>query len=449
MIPFTVKKYLEKYALTSWKIEAAELNQITSVIVVPAISEFKNIKKLLDSLSINDNKYFPSTLILFVINNSSSSPIEVKEDNNKSLDLLSRIIKRFDQTKDEVTGKIIASGLRIGLVDAASPGYELPEKDAGVGLARKIGMDLALTIFDYKSEKKKILVCLDADCTVKHNYLTEIIDNFNSNKISAAVVGYSHFTNCTDENAEAIVCYEIFLRYYDLGLLFANSPFAFPTIGSTMVCDYEGYVNVEGMNKRKAAEDFYFLEKLAKNYSIEKIRSTTVYPSSRGSWRVPFGTGQRVNRFLSKKQNEYLLYDPKTFMILKEWMGVFMSDSILTEDLLLASAKEIDLRLNEFLVQQKFQEDWKKILANSKTIEQINRQKKNWFDGFRTLKLIHYLRDTDYPLMNMFDAIDKLFEMMETSSSYDLTKLYVKRKDHSIPAIDIQMEYLTLLRNYF
>lgn len=449
MIPFSVKKYLDKYSLTSWKIEAAELNQITSVVVVPAISEFRNIKKLLVSLSVNDNKYFPSTLILFVINNSSSSPIEVKEDNNKSLDLLSRIIKRFDQTKDEVTGKIIASGLRIGLVDAASPGNELPEKDAGVGLARKIGMDLALTIFDYKSEKKKILICLDADCTVENNYLTEISNNFNSKNISVAVVNYSHSTAGKNGNTEAIVCYEIFLRYYDLGLLFANTPFAFPTIGSTMACDYESYINVEGMNKRKAAEDFYFLEKLAKNYSIEKIRNTTVYPSSRSSWRVPFGTGQRVNRFLSKKQNEYLLYDPKTFMILKEWIKVFISDKIPTEDLLLASAKEIDFRLYEFLTQQKFQEDWKKILANSKTIEQINRQKKNWFDGFRTLKLIHYLRDSDYPLMNMFDAIDKLFEMIETSSSYDLTKLYVERKDHSIPAIDIQLEYLTLLRNYF
>ena len=58
------------------------------------------------------------------------------------------------------------SGLNIGFVDAASAGKELPQKDAGVGLARKIGMDLALLIFDYDPPGKKILVCLDADCTV-------------------------------------------------------------------------------------------------------------------------------------------------------------------------------------------------------------------------------------------------------------------------------------------
>ena len=70
------------------------------------------------------------------------------------------------------------------------------------------------------------------------------------------------------------------------------------------------------------------MEKLAKNYKIEKINSTTVYPSSRSSWRVPFGTGQRVGRFLSNKQNEYLLYDPISFDILKAWLQIFNSEEI-------------------------------------------------------------------------------------------------------------------------
>ena len=449
MIPIEVKKYLGKYSLSSWKIEASSLENLTSVVVVPAICELENIKKLLVSLSNNDNRYFSSTLILFVINNSANSTFDVKEDNQKSLKVLREIMEKVNHSNDKFLERIIASNLRVGLVDASSPGKELPDKDAGVGLARKIGMDLALSVFDYQSKNKKILICLDADCTVENNYLTEIINNFNSKNISAAVVNYSHPIIEDNENSEAIISYEIFLRFYDLGLIFANSPFAFPTIGSTMICDYESYIKVEGMNKRKAAEDFYFLEKLAKNYSIEKIKNTIVYPSSRSSWRVPFGTGQRVNRFLSQKQNEYLLYDPKSFSILKEWLEVFTSDKISSEGLLLESSKEIDLQLYEFLIQQHFHEDWKKILANSKTLEQLNRQKRNWFDGFKTLKLIHYLRDTKYPMINMFDAIDKLFGMMRNPSTEFTTKLSDERKGLSIPPIEIQMEYLTLLRNYF
>ena len=69
-----------------------------------------------------------------------------------------------------------------------------------------------------------------------------------------------------NDETKAIICYEIFLRYYVLGLKFAKSDYAFHTIGSTMLCTPDAYVKVEGMNKRKAAEDFYFLEKLAKIY---------------------------------------------------------------------------------------------------------------------------------------------------------------------------------------
>ncbi len=449
MVLNEVKNYLNKYSLSNWEISAKNLEKIKTVVVVPAISEFENIKKLLLSLSNNDNYYFNSTLILFVINNSVSSEIEVKENNKKSLILLDEIIKKNNHSNDDFIKQIINSKLRIGFIDASSPGKELPVKNAGVGLARKIGMDLALSAFDYESKNKKLLICLDADCTVEKNYLTEIISTFDIKNFSAGVVNYSHQTEYNNGNTEAIICYEIFLRYYDFGLLFANSSFAFPTIGSTMICDYESYIKVEGMNKRKAAEDFYFLEKLAKNFPINKIRSTTVYPSSRGSWRVPFGTGQRVNRFLSQKQNEYLLYDPKSFLILKEWLKVFMSNKISSVDLLLKSAKEINIQLFNFLIQQNFHKDWVKILNNSKTNEQLRRQKINWFDGFRTLKLIHYLRDTEYPLINMFDAIDKLFSMMENSSTEFIKKLFDERNGVSIPPIEIQMKYLTLLRTYF
>ncbi len=46
-------------------------------------------------------------------------------------------------------------------------------KTVELDLARKIGMDLALTKFDYNSSAKSILICTDADCTVDSNYLSD------------------------------------------------------------------------------------------------------------------------------------------------------------------------------------------------------------------------------------------------------------------------------------
>lgn len=185
-------------------------------------------------------------------------------------------------------------------------------------------MDLALTKFDYLSINKNIMICTDADCIVDSDYISEILQEFNRNNFEAAVVNFAHDISGRDEETKAIICYEIFLRYYVLGLSFAKSDYAFHTIGSTMLCTPDAYVKVEGMNKRKAAEDFYFLEKLAKIYPMGEIKSTFVHPSKRSSWRVPFGTGRSVDRYLSNSRDEYLLYDPKSFVILKTWLEVFL-----------------------------------------------------------------------------------------------------------------------------
>ncbi len=444
MIPASVEKYLNDYSMSAWEVEASRLDNISTVVVVPAICEFSNIKNLLSSLAENDKKYFGSTLILFVINNSISSPVEIKDDNKKSIALIREIIKRENPGKDELNEKIIDSGLNIGLTDASTAGRELPEKDAGVGLARKIGMDLALKIFNYNTNKKQIICGLDADCIVEKNYLSEVVENFNNRNLSAAVIKYGHVVKGTGEESKAIICYEIFLRYYELGLKFAGSPFAFHTIGSTIVCDFESYIKAGGMNKRKAAEDFYFLEKLAKNFPVERINSTIVHPSARSSWRVPFGTGQRVSRFLSKAQNEYLLFDPDTFSILKKWLDTFLYGNYFDTGFLISAAESIEKRFADFLRNQKFEEYWQNILKNSKTFNQINKQKVNWFDGFRTMKLIHYLRDNGYPQINMFDALDKFFEMYKCLPETEA--ISVERKNQPVPSFEIQMKYLTLLR---
>ena len=435
-LPLPVNKYLDKYSIPGWEITIDTNNKYENIIVIPAISEYENVKIFLNSLLQNKNSPFSKTLIVFVINNLDSSSEEVKSDNAKTIGYLKEIIDK--NPSDELSEEIISQEISIGYVDAASQGKELPENNGGVGLARKIGMDLSLVYLDFESTNKKLLICTDADCIVQDNYLEEIINQFNNCNLSAAVVNYEHNISGNDENTKAIICYEYYLRYYVLGLKYSCSPYAFHTIGSTMVCDYESYIKVEGMNKRKAAEDFYFLEKLAKSVEVKTISSTTVFPSGRSSWRVPFGTGQRVSRFLSKQRDEYKLYDPESFEILKKWLIGFNKNYELISDYL-AEAEHIHPELYKFLIQQEFDRHFSKILNHANGEKQLNLQKKRWFDGFRTLKLIHHLRDTAFPEINTFDAIDFLFEKMKISCN-------IKRDEGTNPELSDQKEYLILLR---
>jgi len=436
--PELVESYLKRQSTNPWKLEWIEKLGISNIIVVPAIAEFENIEKLLTSLANNKPDYFPSTLVIFVINNNPTNSIEVKESNKKSLELLRSIIREKD-IDNQLIRKVIDSGLNIALIDGSSKGKELKEKYSGVGLARKIGLDLALTVFDYSIEKKKIIIWLDADCKVDKNYINTIVNEFNNKNLFVTTINFSHDISGTNELTKAIIPYEIFLRYYVLGLKYAKSSYAFHTIGSTLAVDHNAYIKVGGMNKKRAAEDFYFLQKVAKNYKIDRITSTTVYPSSRHSWRVPFGTGRSITRFLSNSRNEFQLNNPIVFDVLKEWLILFNDKNIFDTNHLMNEAGKINKELKPFLLQRKFPEHWDRILINTKNSKQFQYQKQNWFDGFKTLKLIHHLRDKLYQEINMFDAVDQLL----IKSGLNLIK---RNNSKNVPPMDVQKEYLYKLR---
>ncbi len=436
--PEIVKSYLNRCNANPWKLEWNVKKGISNVIVIPAIAEFENIEILLTSLLKNNSDNFDSTLIIFVINNARTHSNEIKQSNKKTVYLLRSIIRK-NKTGEQVVTNILESGLNIALIDASSDGNELPAKDGGVGFARKIGLDFALTVFDYSIEGKKILIWLDADCTVSKNYINSIIQEFNNRDIFAATINFEHNISDNTEFTEAIIPYEIFLRYYVLGLKFARSPYAFHTIGSSIVIDHNAYTKAGGMNKKKAAEDFYFLQKVSKNFEVKTITGTAVYPSSRHSWRVPFGTGRSVTRFLQSRKNEYLLINPIAFEVLKKWLALFEIHDIIDNNDLIKQAGEINIELKNFLMQKKFFEQWRNILKNSKSTEQLQYQKRVWFDGFKTLKLIHHLRDHSYHSVNMFDAVDKLL----IKSGEDIIE---RKTKNVIPSLDIQREYLLRLR---
>ena len=161
-----------------------------------------------------------------------------------------------------------------------------------------------------------------------------------------------------------------------------------------------------------AAEDFYLLNKIAKVGRVRSLPGTPLELSSRVSHRVPFGTGRRVQRFLDGEEHEYSLYHPASYEIIRQWLQV-AEGAPGTGEQLLATAERIEPQLQSFLVGQKLAPAWDRMCQQSPTPDALRAQFHEWFDGFRTLKCIHYLRDSIHADVPMFDAIDALLERVE------------------------------------
>lgn len=424
-IPTSIRQYLMRHVRDGRREFIVEsCDGIDQVVVIPVLAEKETLFETLQTLSANEPTELSRTLVICVINNLEEGLADSHDiDNNRqTLALLRSMIHGNlgganppDATMAQQIRCIQSSGLRLACLDASSRGMEMPKKDGGVGLARKLGLDRALSLFDYCSPFRKLLYNLDADTWVEPCYLSAVRRFFEDQKAHAAVVGFSHCSEADPVLSAAICCYEIFLRYYVLGLRFAGSPYAFHTIGSTMVCTPESYAAVHGMNRRKAAEDFYFLNKLAKIGPVAAIGTTTVSASARPSRRVPFGTGQRMIRFLEGRQNEYLLYDPDVFLTLKGWLDIMTGSGRQEAQAVLNAAECIHPLLRSFLELNRFQEVWPRIRKNHREADARVKQFHVWFDGFKTLKLIHYLTEKGFPKRDMFFALKVIMDRMNIS----------------------------------
>ena len=166
----------------------------------------------------------------------------------------------------------------------------VPTKKAGVGYARKTGMDEAVRRLEQSLSSHKIVLCLDADSLVSTNYFQEVYTYFIEHpKCPAASINYAHPLD--DKNPrvnQAIMDYELHLRYYVLAQRWSGLEYAHQTVGSSMAVRAQAYVAQGGMNTRKAGEDFYFIHKFTHYADFGNIINTKVIPSARISDRVPF-----------------------------------------------------------------------------------------------------------------------------------------------------------------
>ena len=411
--------YFTKYAAgPPWNLQAGSLEAIDQVVVIPAYAEKENLFTTLSSLAANSDESLKRTLVICVVNNKAHAPASDKGNNRQTIDILNALIggQSFPdlQPGDDLLfalQKISESPLRLGCIDASTPGLETPVHAGGVGMARKIGMDAALRVLENSVNEPRLIICLDADTIVRPDYLTSVRTAMSSRKAQTGIVFYEHRMPADETGKRAICLYEIFLRYWVLGLKYARSPFAFHSIGSTIVATADAYLAVRGMNRREAGEDFYFLNKLAKIGPICRIHETIVYPSARVSARVPFGTGAAVGKISGDESSGHDLYDPRVFFILKKWIDMMQQSFSLSETWILERARDIDPGLESFLTLRGFPSVWPKIRRNVKDQKTCERHFHGWFDGFETLKLVNFLTREFYPRVSMISALKDIFEM--------------------------------------
>jgi hypothetical protein len=450
--PRNIDKYLKKYAVFPMRPLLTEsVADVDQAVVIPALAESSSLFRTLSSIAANPCSELRRTLVVCVVNNHRPPVASEEEihDNRVTLTILKELI---EGRKPSITGtavlkgdleRIAGSGLRLGCIDASSADAEIPDQDGGVGTARKIGMDAALAVLSGQEPRGGVICCLDADTLVMENYLAVVYEHFSRSDDPAAVAGYAHQKPADSRLLAAICCYEIFLRAYVMGLSFAGSPYAFHAIGSTMSCTAQAYTAVRGMNRRTAAEDFHFLDKLAKLRKVGHIGTTTVFPSSRSSDRVPFGTGQRMLRFMNGGRDEYRLYDPRIFTILREWLSGMEADPDRGTDAILTAACRIHPDLKGYLDLSRFAIDWPVIRRNCPDADHLRRQFHVWFDGLKTLRLVHHFSRSAFPPVPMFEGLKGLLDRIgqEIPSIAGIPA--------GIPEPDIQFRILEELRSNF
>lgn len=365
-------------------------------VVIPSLAENELLFSTLCSLARNPKDILSRYLTLVVVNHRHNASASYKLNNRETLERLS------------AAGSFLED-LQLGWVDAASPGRELPAKTGGVGLARKIGLDLALTRLDYQ-QGSPLLISLDADTLCRPDYLPAIIRHFRNSKFPGAVIPFCHQQGDTPEEDRAIRRYELFLRAYVLGLARAGSPYAFHTVGSAMACTADAYVRIGGMKLRAAGEDFYFLEHLAKLGGIARVAGTVVYPSARASNRVPFGTGRSMSRLLAKEDGVVLFYQPKCFQILANWLDLVAQNVGIDGKAIQSKAENISIHLADYLNKIIFETYWDKLRKNFHSPSLLLKGFHGWFDALKTMKLIHHLSSGPFPREDSEQVVPDLFK---------------------------------------
>ena len=385
-----VNQYFNRFPFRKINIALEPSKDLKIIVVIPSYNE-KNIQPTIDYLFLKQDDFSFNVEVIVLINNSESEIEEIKEQNLLTLKTLQNLSETYSKRNMHLIPVLIG---------------DLDAKHAGVGWARKLGMDIATQRFRTINFNGTI-VGLDADTVVESNYLNSIYSFFSNNNFNAASIYFEHpitGDSFSDVHLEQIKYYELHLRYYKNSLKYSNLPYSFHTIGSAFALTASAYARQGGMNRRKAGEDFYFINKLIKGEIFGEINDTKVMPSPRVSNRVPFGTGRAILEGLNTKKDLSLTYDFQSFEIIRSWIN-----KIETKDFKYGNFPEI---LKSYMGEEIWIKHHTTMLNNTNSHKSYLKLFYNIFDAFWMLKFIHYLRDNYYPNTRLLDNTNALLIKM-------------------------------------
>jgi len=368
--------YLEERALFPRKIKEAPDKETGIIVVVPAFNE-PGINNLLDSLT-ECRPPECKVEVIIVINAPENATPESIENNRKTSD-------NIESWKKENNNCFFR--LFVFMTE------ESHISGWGVGLARKAGMDEAVSRFNIINRPEGVIVSLDADCTVRQNYFLVLCnDLLKRGECTACSICFEHplsGSNYPENIYKCITLYELHLRYYYQGLAYAGFPYVYHTVGSAFAVKALSYIKAGGMNRKQAGEDFYFIQKLVSSGGYFNMNSTTVYPSPRASSRVPFGTGASIGKLSAYQNSTFFTYN---FLAFKE-LGIFFG---LIDRFFECRPDELDRHFNLiphglrlFLDEKEWIEKLTEIKNNTAGINSFKKRFFGWFNMFRIVKYLN------------------------------------------------------------
>jgi len=374
LLPMFANKYLQKQNKPSL-IAQPPVADLGIIVVIPCFRE-PYVLHTLESLTNCDlpNK---KVEVIVLINHSEIASDTVKKYNQNTKAEVENWISNYN------SGEITFFG--IGPV-------ELPKKWAGVGLARKSGMDEALRRFNLLGKPNGIIVSLDADTLVAKNYFIEIEKHFTRfPKNVGATISFQHQTDgLAEKQLKGILLYEKYLLYYKNALRFIGYPNPLFTVGSAFAVTAGGYIKRGGMTRRQAGEDFYFLQTLAQLGTVGEITTTAVYPSARESDRIPFGTGPAIAKWMNDETDLTQTYNFQAFVDLKLFFDQIENLFRIEREGFLELIEKLPDTICQFIKTDNFWIEIEDLNQNCSSQESFKTRFFHKFNAFKILKFMNF-----------------------------------------------------------
>lgn len=366
------------------------------VVVIPCFDE-PDVITTLRNLMLCESTQSPVG-VLVVVNSGELSDEKAIQNNRKTYDALIAFAKEHNQ---------------FNLTFHALLCENLPRKHAGVGLARKIGMEWAVRGFLQAGNSNGVIISLDADCTVSENYLQLIENQFSTYSPNCCVLNFKHrMQSGSIALQSAIDQYEDYIWYFRNALNAIDCPYYYHTIGSAFAVLADAYVRVGGIGRQQAGEDFYFLQKVFFLGRTVELMKAFVYPEARFSDRIPFGTGPALEKIIATDDGLLRVYSVEAFQVLQSFFILRIKFYKQSDTVVKALIADLHISIQQFLKENNLLAAITDCNQNSATAGAFEKRFFHHFDAFVIIKYLNFAHKHYFELTPISIAKDKLDSLL-------------------------------------